>query len=209
MRKIVWVLLRCFIRACGFCITTKGEKAPVEEAPLLIFAPHTSFFDMFAPWYNEVGGVAAQTAFEPKFSPPMLRNFLLWAALICQTIIVKINDDSSKSNASKEILMRVQNVEKHKSEDETWPQFGLFPEGGISNKEFLTWQTCSACPDSLSKQIRHRNNGSIESNAMHMGNSLSAIYKNGNRVLARLLPEYRRTIRRRTFCFKCQLLDGS
>ena len=137
MRKIVWVLLRCFILACGFCITTKGEKAPVEEAPLLIFAPHTSFFDMFAPWYNEVGGVAAQTAFEPKFSPPMLRNFLLWAALICQTIIVKINDDSSKSNASKEILMRVQNVEKHKSEDETWPQFGLFPEGGISNKEFL------------------------------------------------------------------------
>ena len=123
MRKIVWILLRCFIRACSFCITTKGERALVEEAPLLIFAPHTSFFDMFAAWYNEVGGVASQTTFEPKSSPPILRNFFLWAALICQNIIVKRNDDSSRRNASKEILMRVQNVEKYKSEDETWPQF--------------------------------------------------------------------------------------
>ena len=136
-KKVVWILLNFFIRVCGFCITTKGKRATAEEAPILIFAPHTSFFDVFTPWYNEVGGVAAQTTFEPKSSPPVLRNFFLWAALICQNIIVNRNEDSSKRKASKEILMRVQYDEKYKSEDETWPQFGLFPEGGISNKEFL------------------------------------------------------------------------
>ena len=137
MRKIVWILLRCFIRACGFFITTKGERALMEEAPLLIFAPHTSFFDLCALWYHDVSGVGSQTTLKSKSSSPILRMYFQWVSLISQSIIVKRDDDYSKRKASKEILMRAQYVEKYKNEEESWPQVGLFPEGGISNKEFL------------------------------------------------------------------------
>ena len=135
MRKIVWVLLRCFIRVCGFCITTKGERAPVEEAPILILAPHTSFFDVFVGWNNEDCGIVAHNHHGTGI--PILRSFFLCKALICQNIIVKRDDDNSKRKASNEILKRMQYWEQYKSNDEIWPQFGLYPEGGASNKNFL------------------------------------------------------------------------
>lgn len=135
MRKIVWVLLRCFFRLCGFCITTKGERATVEEAPILIIAPHTSFFDMFVSWYNEHTGVLAQNHFGTRI--PILGHFFHSVPLLCQSIIVKRDDDNSKRDASNEILKRTHYGEQYKNEDEIWPQFGLCPEGGISNKKFL------------------------------------------------------------------------
>jgi len=135
MRKIVWVLLRCFIRVCGFCITTKGERAPVEEASILMFAPHTSLFDVFAAWYNEVGGIVAQNSVETR--NPIVRTFFLGVTLICQSIIVKRDDDNSKRDASNEIFKRTHYEEQCKNNNEIWPQFGLCPEGGISNGKFL------------------------------------------------------------------------
>ena len=147
MRKIVWVLLRCFIRVCGFCITTKGERAPVEEAPILMFAPHTSLFDAFAVWYNEVSGIVAQSRyysigwsdvrFQDLIGNLIKSTFYLEVSLIGQSIILKRDDDNSKRGVANEIFKRTHYEEQCTNNNEIWPQIGLFPEGGISNGKLL------------------------------------------------------------------------
>ena len=45
-----WYLNRCVIGLCGFYyIRTKGKRASKQEAPTLVGAPHSSFFDGLLP----------------------------------------------------------------------------------------------------------------------------------------------------------------
>ena len=51
-QQIVSFVGRTNCRFAGFCVTVKGELASAEEAPILLAAPHSGFFDAIVVWWS-------------------------------------------------------------------------------------------------------------------------------------------------------------
>merc|ERR1711902_351339 len=107
--------------------------------------------------------------------------------LICQSIIVKRDDDNSKRDASNEIFKRTHYEEQCENNNEIWPQFGLCPEGGISNDKFLMrFKTGAFRPGKPIQPVLFRYPNRLDtvtldpSKASIMGNSLLTLNKDGN-----------------------------
>ena len=125
IKKILGVLSRTIFRVCGINVTTKGNIASTEEAPILVMAPHTSYFDAFLMWWSNTPScvIAADKIKIPIYGKT-------WK--LFQHITVQRRDINSKENTEQEIMRRA-NLHKHPNPDERWPQIALFPEGVITN----------------------------------------------------------------------------
>ncbi|XP_055710713.1 lysophosphatidylcholine acyltransferase isoform X1 [Phlebotomus papatasi] len=101
----------------------KGDWAPPKKAPILVVAPHSSFFDSLVVVLLGPPAVVAkaETASLPFFGK--LINYT-------QPIYVWREDPNSRQNTIKAIKERA-------NSPEDWPQIIIFPEGTCTNRSCL------------------------------------------------------------------------
>ena len=128
-QKVVEFLFRTSVRICGFSVTVKGERASAEEAPILVAAPHSGFFDAFALFWSKTPYLVSR---EENSKMPILGKCLE----LGQPILVKREDPNSRQNTVQEIVRRT-NLHNHPDPAERWPQLLIFPEGSTSNRKAL------------------------------------------------------------------------
>lgn len=125
IQKFVQFLMRTGVRACGFSVTTKGERVSPPEAPIAILAPHSTLFDAWIAfgWYNAGSIIGA----EEHFDIPILGSIFQFF----QYIFVRRTDPDSRENVQKEMIRRTSAV------NEGWSQILLTPEGTCSNRKVI------------------------------------------------------------------------
>ncbi|XP_076170565.1 lysophosphatidylcholine acyltransferase isoform X3 [Ptiloglossa arizonensis] len=120
---ICWMMRALFICGGFHHLKVKGRKADTKDAPILVLAPHSSFFDALPVVY--LGGPSivakAETGRIPFFGK--LINYT-------QPVYVWREDPNSRQNTIKEIIERA-------TSKEDWPQVMIFPEGTCTNRSCL------------------------------------------------------------------------
>jgi len=122
LQRISAFLGRVCCRCCGFSVTMTGTRASKSEAPVLVTAPHSSFFDALAIFWTESFIVNREEN----------KNLLLIGKCVqfAQAIFVSRERKESREECKEEIKRRV-------NSDENWDQFMIFPEGTTSNRQAL------------------------------------------------------------------------
>jgi len=123
-RLVVIKILRLTFFLCGFhWIRTKGRRATPGEAPIIIVAPHSSFFDGLAVMAMEGPSVVAKSA---------VSSVPFWGSLIrlAQPVLVHRTDPDSRQNTIRQIVER-------SSPGSGWQQIFIFPEGTCTNRSCL------------------------------------------------------------------------
>jgi len=122
LQKISCFLGRVCCRCCGFSVTMTGIRASKAEAPVLVAAPHSSFFDALAIFWTESFIVNREEN----------KDILLIGKCVqfAQAIFVSRESKESRESCKEEIKRRVKG-------DEDWDQFMIFPEGTTSNRQAL------------------------------------------------------------------------
>ncbi|XP_078400370.1 lysophosphatidylcholine acyltransferase 2 isoform X1 [Cetorhinus maximus] len=127
-RRVSRVVLKSLGRAFFFCmgfmqIKVKGKKAEATEAPILVVAPHSTFFDAVVNIVAEIPSVVsrAENADIPLF------GLLLSCS---QPVLVSRTETNSRKKTVEEITKRAQSGGK-------WPQLMIFPEGTCTNRTCL------------------------------------------------------------------------
>ncbi|CUT99017.1 acetyltransferase [Echinococcus multilocularis] len=100
----------------------KGRRASCEEAPILVLAPHSSFYDSLVFLSLGMPSVVGKT--ETALSP--IGSFIK----MTQPILVNRDDPSSRQNTLAEIRHRALS-------NGMWPQVLIFPEGTCTNRSCL------------------------------------------------------------------------
>ena len=123
LQKIFCFLCRVCFWCCGFSVTITGSRAAKSVAPVLVVAPHSSFFDVLAIFWTDLPFFVIRK--EDK-------NMLLIGKCVqfAQAIFVSRERKESREKCKDEIKRRVNN-------DEPWEQFLIFPEGTNSNRQAL------------------------------------------------------------------------
>ncbi|CAG5126925.1 unnamed protein product, partial [Candidula unifasciata] len=124
LRPVVLFLCRAVFFAGGFYwVTVKGKQASSKEAPILLVAPHSSFFDALPVVFLGLTSLVAKAS---------THQILLFGTLIefSQPVLVKREDPNSRINTIKEIQRRGQAQGQ-------WPQIIIFPEGTCTNRSCL------------------------------------------------------------------------
>ena len=127
-------LARTSYRCCGFSVNVKGKMASAKEAPILVSAPHSGFFDTFVrSWCTDpYGGTPYVVTREENRKLPVISKFFD----LFQPIYVKREDPNSRKGTIEEIVRRI-NLSSHPDPAERWPQLCIFPEGSTSNRKAL------------------------------------------------------------------------
>ena len=122
LQKISCFLGRVCCRCCGFSVTMTGTRASKAEAPVLVAAPHSSFFDALAIFWTESFIVNREEN----------KDILLIGKCVqfAQAIFVSRESKESRELCKEEIKRRVRG-------EEDWDQFMIFPEGTTSNRQAL------------------------------------------------------------------------
>lgn len=116
-------VLMC-VRSAGFVLRTVGRAAPAHEAPILVAAPHSSFFDTVAAMHgNPVPSAVVRSKSKGMFFLGTILNFT-------QPVYVKRSDPNSRHNTVREITRRA-------TSKEPWSQVIIFPEGTCTNRSCL------------------------------------------------------------------------
>ncbi|XP_030437257.1 lysophosphatidylcholine acyltransferase 2 isoform X1 [Gopherus evgoodei] len=126
-RRVTQCALQCLGRVMfflmGFQVEVKGKVAGPLEAPILVAAPHSSFFD----------GIVCILAGLPSFvsrlenlSAPVFGTILR----SLQPVLVSRLDPDSRRNTINEITKRA-------TSGGQWPQVLIFPEGTCTNRSCL------------------------------------------------------------------------
>ena len=124
-QKLVQFLCVTALRICGLSVTYKGHMASVNEAPIVVTAPHSTFIDcnILVLMENPSTFVLAE-----EFTHiPMLGSIVQ----LFQPIYVRRDDPHSRENVKKEVLSRTSSV------NEGWSQVVFSPEGMCSNRKAL------------------------------------------------------------------------
>uniref|UniRef100_A0A098LZR5 CG32699-PA n=1 Tax=Hypsiglena sp. JMG-2014 TaxID=1550645 RepID=A0A098LZR5_9SAUR len=114
---------RALFFAMGFQVKVKGKVASPQEAPILVVAPHSSFFDSIV---CAVAGLPSVVSKEENVWVPIFGRFI--DAL--QPVLVSRNDPDSRKNT-------IQEITKRATSGEQWPQVMIFPEGTCTNRSCL------------------------------------------------------------------------
>jgi lysophosphatidylcholine acyltransferase/lyso-PAF acetyltransferase len=114
-------------RSCGLSITVKGRRAMPSQAPILVVAPHSTFWDAFAIFWAGKHIPYMVSRAENKKLP-----FVRTGAKCAQVLFVSREDPNSRHKTKEEIVRRANN-----SSREDWPQLLIFPEGSTSNRQAL------------------------------------------------------------------------
>lgn len=116
-------VLMC-VRSAGFVVRTVGRAAPAHEAPILVAAPHSSFFDTVAAMLgNPVPSAVVRSKSKGMFFLSTILNYT-------QPVYVKRSDPNSRQNTVREITRRA-------TSKEPWSQVIIFPEGTCTNRSCL------------------------------------------------------------------------
>ena len=108
-------------RVTGFHIVDIiGEKATLEEAPILVAAPHSTFFDGFAVFWSGLPFIVSRNE---NRQLPLIGKCVEFA----QCLFVTREDPESRQKTVKQIIERTQ-------ANQGWPQLLIFPEGSTSNR---------------------------------------------------------------------------
>ncbi|VUZ43024.1 unnamed protein product [Hymenolepis diminuta] len=99
-----------------------GRRASCFEAPILVLAPHSSFYDALV--FLALGMPSVVGKVETAASP--IGSFIK----MTQPILVNREDPTSRQNTLAEIKRRTQSVPE-------WPQILIFPEGTCTNRSCL------------------------------------------------------------------------
>jgi len=122
IRILICYILRFMYICIGFIVKVKGEQSSSKEAPLLVVAPHSTFFDSLPVVLMLAPSVVAKA--ETTEIP-------FWGAIIkmSQPVLVHRGDTNSRQNTIKQISDR--------AEGEGWQQVLIFPEGTCTNRQAL------------------------------------------------------------------------
>ncbi|CAO2639041.1 Lysophosphatidylcholine acyltransferase 2B [Lemmus lemmus] len=112
MKPALQFLFRLTFFFAGFLVKVKGKKATREEAPILVTAPHSTFFDAIAV---VVAGLPSVVSASHNVRIPLAGKCLLST----QPVLVKREDPNSRKTTRNEILSRVLSTMK-------WPQILIF-----------------------------------------------------------------------------------
>eukprot|EP00092_Neocalanus_flemingeri_P025333 GFUD01027468.1.p1 GENE.GFUD01027468.1~~GFUD01027468.1.p1 ORF type:complete len:324 (-),score=76.62 GFUD01027468.1:2365-3336(-) len=125
-KPLQWI--SCFLgriccRCCGFSVTITGTQVPKSVAPVLVVAPHSSFFDALAIFWTGLPFIVNRE--ENK-------NLLFIGKCVqfAQAIFVSRERKESREECKEEIKRRV-------NSKQPWEQFLIFPEGTTSNRKAL------------------------------------------------------------------------
>ncbi|XP_071813429.1 lysophosphatidylcholine acyltransferase 2-like isoform X1 [Apostichopus japonicus] len=124
LKHILTLLGRLQFFILGFhYVTIKGQRATFAEAPILCFAPHTSFFDAI---------IAVILGLPSTVSREENRHFPIVGKLLdfLQPVYVSRTDQNSRITTIEEIKRRSQ-------KGSNWPQIMIFPEGTCTNASCL------------------------------------------------------------------------
>ena len=183
MKNILGFLCRGLFRVCGVSVTIKGNIASVEEAPLLVMAPHTSYFDAVLMWWSNTPSCVIA---EDKIKIPIYGK--TWT--LFQYLTVQRRDANSRENTEKEILRRT-NVHKHPNEDERWPQIALFPEGVITNgKQLMRFKNGAFKPGKPVQPVLIRYPNEIDTVTLDRRNPMQGVWVTLCQPLTRVELEY-------------------
>ncbi|XP_029442414.1 lysophosphatidylcholine acyltransferase 2 isoform X2 [Rhinatrema bivittatum] len=116
-------LTRALFFSMGFVVKVKGKRASQLEAPLLVVAPHSTFFDAIA---CIVAGLPSPVSRTENVAIPIFGRMLR----ATQPVLVSRIDPDSRKRTANEIIKRV-------TSDGEWPQVLIFPEGTCSNRSCL------------------------------------------------------------------------
>ena len=124
-RNIVCIILRFMFMCVGFVVRVKGQQASSKDAPILVVAPHSTFFDALAVAVMWAPSVVAKA--ETSTIP-------FWGDLIrfTQPVLVHRSDTNSRQTTIKQISQRAEGAES-----EGWQQVLIFPEGTCTNRTRL------------------------------------------------------------------------
>ncbi|XP_012941031.1 lysophosphatidylcholine acyltransferase 2 isoform X3 [Aplysia californica] len=116
-RMMFWLMGFVWVR-------TTNARAPASEAPLLVVAHHTSFFDILL-FFTEFPLASPVSRLE-NAGVPLIGTLIEFS----QPVLVKREDPNSRVNTIKEIQRRGQSGGQ-------WPQIIIFPEGTCTNRTCL------------------------------------------------------------------------
>ncbi|KAG7470161.1 hypothetical protein MATL_G00136410 [Megalops atlanticus] len=126
-RILVDLVLKAIMRVMWFAggfhwMMVKGQRASPTHAPILILAPHSSYFDAI-PVTMTMASIVMKA--ESKDIP-------VWGTLIkyIRPVFVSRSDQDSRRNTVEEIKRRAQSGGE-------WPQIMIFPEGTCTNRSCL------------------------------------------------------------------------
>lgn len=127
-RRLIQTLSREFVLMCvrsaGFSVRLVGHQATVLEAPLLVAAPHSSFFDTVAAMHGyPLPSAVVRSKSRGMFFFKTILNFT-------QPVYVKRSDPNSRQNTVREITRRA-------TSKDPWSQVIIFPEGTCTNRSCL------------------------------------------------------------------------
>jgi len=123
-KKISSFLGRLCFRISGFYIVeTKGTLATKEEAPVLVVAPHSTYFDGFVVFWCDLPYIVSR---QENRRIPLLGKCIEFA----QSLFVCREDPQSRQKTVRKIVERAQ-------DSRGWPQLMIFPEGSTSNRKAL------------------------------------------------------------------------
>ncbi|KAF7688063.1 lysophosphatidylcholine acyltransferase 2 [Silurus meridionalis] len=121
-RVLVFLGRLCFF-AMGFRVKVKGKQASSSEAPILVVAPHSSFFDSITCIVSGLPSVVSRTE---NLLPLMFGRF----TRCLQPVVVSREDPDSRKNTFTNIRNRARSEGR-------WPQLLIFPEGTCTNRSCL------------------------------------------------------------------------
>ncbi|KAG8140734.1 hypothetical protein E2320_003405 [Naja naja] len=120
----VYWLSRVMFFLLGFMrIRVRGQRASRLEAPILVAAPHSTFFDPIILLPCDLPKVVSRTE---NLHVPVIGALLRFN----QAILVSRHDPASRKKV-------VEEVKKRATSQGKWPQVLFFPEGTCSNKKAL------------------------------------------------------------------------
>nr|XP_056720145.1 lysophospholipid acyltransferase LPCAT4 [Euleptes europaea] len=120
----VYLLSRLMFFLLGFMrIRVRGQRASRLEAPILVAAPHSTFFDPIILLPCDLPKVVSRTE---NLHVPVIGALLRFN----QAILVSRHDPASRKKVVEEVKRRATSQGK-------WPQVLFFPEGTCSNKKAL------------------------------------------------------------------------
>uniref|UniRef100_A0A8C3LC50 Lysophosphatidylcholine acyltransferase 2 n=1 Tax=Chrysolophus pictus TaxID=9089 RepID=A0A8C3LC50_CHRPC len=126
-RRMIQTTLSCLTRTLffvmGFRVKVKGKVASLQEAPIFVAAPHSSFFDAIV---SALTGMPSIVSRAENLSTPVFGTIL--SSL--QPVAVSRQDPDSRKNTLSEITSRALSRGQ-------WPQILIFPEGTCTNRSCL------------------------------------------------------------------------
>uniref|UniRef100_A0A8C5QSE7 Lysophosphatidylcholine acyltransferase 4 n=1 Tax=Leptobrachium leishanense TaxID=445787 RepID=A0A8C5QSE7_9ANUR len=124
LHHLIYLLSRTMFFMCGFhWITIRGRRAPSSEAPLLVVAPHSTFFDPIVTVVCDLPSVVSRVE---NLKIPVIGALLRFN----QSIMVSRHDPASRKKV-------VEEVKRRATSDGGWPQLLFFPEGTNGNGQVL------------------------------------------------------------------------